>query len=215
MASAVSLFCLSVPTAIFATVSMMVLASIIITLYHYATPRYSKSSVSQSRKLMLVVPLVIVLSFLSISSLNLTEPMPSSVNLLWLALLLFFYFDTFRSSLTYFGKRRPLVKDVRMYYHFSLIFLHISISAFICGIISILAFYEILPLVDNSVVWYTEDFAVSAIFLFNFLLLWMIYRRSHAVGERQALQDYGDEFAEQYRTGIPSALSQEEISRYV
>tara|TARA_Y100001936_G_C16065277_1_gene666822 strand:+ start:233 stop:910 length:678 start_codon:yes stop_codon:yes gene_type:complete len=203
------------PLSVGLVVILMTLSGLLIAYYHQLNPKYERTSTSQFKKILIISPLVMVISLFTILSSDVSAPLRSFPLWYWLSVLSLFHFDTFRSSLSYFGKQRPLVTDVRTYYHFSLFILHFGVGA------AFMAIYSAVGLaVDNDYITGTarEIFmfgAVAVVFLAVFVYSWHVYRKAHASGERSALKAFGAEFSKQYKSGIASALKPEERSKYV
>jgi hypothetical protein len=203
------------PLSVGLVVILMAMSGLLIAYYHQLNPKYGRTSTSQFKKILIISPLVVVISLFTILSSEISTPLRSFPLWYWLSVLSLFHFDTFRSSLSYFGKQRPLVTDVRTYYHFALFVLHFGVGAVLMAI-----FNAVGVAVDNNLITGTtkDSFmfgTVAVVFLAVFAYSWHVYRKAHASGERSALKAFGEEFSKQYKSGIASALKPEERSKYV
>jgi hypothetical protein len=214
IAGAAGLFLLPEKLAITAVVASMLFSALLILTYQSVSERFNVPSVSQRRKLILIVPLVIFLFF--VGFIPSARGSVSHLAVMWslFSLSLLFHFDTFASVLTYFGKRKPLVKDVRSGYHVSLLLLYFGVGAFIMAALQFVPQTQYFPYEYQS---YTA--AMTFLFLGVAIILamsfsWFLYRSDHAEGERLAISVFGDEFIAEIKNGALTALPKEERNKY-
>jgi hypothetical protein len=209
------LFFLNTPFAIVSACFSTLISGVLMYSYHAYNKEYYVSSISERRKLYVVYPAILVVSLTSLIMGGLHKEMP--VLSIWalLSLMSFLHFDTFRPFLTKFGKRKPLVKDVRGNYHISLFLLHFAIGAWAVSI------SQLIPMTQRLHASYQSHNAaiifgiIGLMFILAMAVSWYMYRSEHAAGERIAIAIYGDDFIDQIRDGKLTALPKKEFEKYV
>jgi len=199
------------PYALLAIGMSMLVGLCIITFYHRLHPDFQRSSTSQNRKLTLLFLITFVGFFITSIGNPIDEPVAVICAWVWLSLISFFFTDTFRSVLTYFGKHKPIVKDVRSYYHLSLFLLHFAIGASIIALSQLLGESLWPHLIDGSAIVAAVFGFLAIILLVAFAFSWHVYRVAHAEGERFAINAFGEDFTKQYKDGLYSALPEKEF----
>jgi len=195
-----------------ASLPVMLLASLLIR--KHASVTGLRKSKAEQRRLGLFIPLFVVVSVISSILLVLPEhdfyyiAMPMLIGSFSL-----FYFDTFNSALSYLGVRKPIMPNVRINYHFSLLLFHYAVGFLVTSSIYGLGLLEMNVNVDY-VVALAHGF-VGLIYLFLSWMLWTYYRKRHAYEERQALSLRGDGIYKYIKGEVDtlSALTREERER--
>ncbi len=207
---AASLFFLAAPLALFVCLVGVCANTFLATFYqwHSPWPHLNRTSRSEFKRLLWCMVIFALFVGLSFYTADLEKGLSALHVWCLFSIMTFFFFDTFRCSLSYFGKRKPIVAHVRFFYHASLAQLHFAFGALVTAMMDIVVLTgRVSPLTNTFML-------LCCLLIVSLAVTWWCYRYIHAKGERKGFEKHESAFLKNYTPDNFSALSLQERKAY-